>query len=80
LTLKSSIHGANSSNCIEALPASNPVQSGIVTRKPVIAPTSASQRCACASLSPPAASHAEPERDRDPDRERKQRHGGRHRR
>ena len=44
--LKRSIHGSRSTNCMPAVCRSKPVYSGIVTRKPGIAPTSAIQRCA----------------------------------
>jgi hypothetical protein len=60
--LNCSIHGTSSSNCIAAVRVSKPVHSGIVIRKPVIAPVSASQRCAGASLSPPVSSTPRPNR------------------
>src|SRR5580765_7957170 len=60
--LRLSIHGAASTNCIPALPNSNFVYNGMVTRKPRTAPASATWRCSGARRSPPSARTRTPAR------------------
>ncbi len=57
---KYGIHSLRSTNCIADVDRSKWVYSGMVTRKPASAPTSAVQRAFIASRSPPSMSTATP--------------------
>ncbi|MNV67340.1 hypothetical protein D3C71_1601400 [compost metagenome] len=59
-TLKRSIQAAFSTNCMAAVPSLKPSYKGNVTRRPITAPSSASQRTTRACSSRPRASSSTP--------------------